>query len=192
VFFPYTPYLDSANHFCSELERKEYVGWYDLLASVTLTALSVEALVNTIGELVVHDFKDFESSSPAAKLRVICQTMGLEFNRTKKPFAEVMNLLRIRNRLAHPKYKHLRYESPEMPIEEARRHYHEVGEVLHDIEKSLSPDIARKSLDAVVDLAQMLRATLKHEVFQSSSKRLVIDGVDVFQGKPGQVDAQAS
>ncbi|MBW8458139.1 MAG: hypothetical protein K0M58_06835 [Thiobacillus sp.] len=183
VFFPFTPYLDSARHFCDELTRKDYVSWYDLLAAVTLLALSVEALANTIGEFAISDFKDFESSSPRAKLRLICEKSGLEFNRSKSPFTEVIHLLKVRNQLAHPKYQKLHYESKEMPLEEAREHYKQLGEPLHDIEKSLSPEMAQKSLKAVLSLAEMLRATLKPEVFESSSKRLVIDGVDYFQPK---------
>jgi hypothetical protein len=183
VFFPYTPYLDAATHFCGELSRKAYVSWYDLLAAVTLLALSVEALVNTIGEFVVPDFKDFESSSPKAKLRIICEHTRLDFDRKKAPFAEVILLLKVRNQLAHPKYQKLRYESKEMPLAEARKLYQQAGELLHDIEKSLSPEMAQASLTAVTALAGLLRGTLDPSVYQSSSKRLVIDGVDYFAGK---------
>lgn len=178
------PYLDSASHFCGELTRKEYVSWYDLLAAVTLLALSVEALANTIGMFVVSDFEDFESSSPKVKLRIICEKSGLEFNRSKSPFVEVIHLLKVRNKLAHPKYQHLRYESKEMPLEEARKHYEKLGDLLHDIEKSLSPEMAQKSLQAVISLERTLRATLKPGLFQSSSKRLVIDGEDFSNRSP--------
>lgn len=179
MFFPYVMYLDSARHFCGEMTRKEYVSWYDLLATVTLLGLSIEALANTIGELVVPDFKDFESSSPKAKIRIICERTGIDFNRNKSPFAEVMHLLKVRNQLAHPKYQKLYYESKEMPLELAQKHYRELGEILHDIEKSLTPEMAQKSLTAVINLSASLRATLDPKLFQSSSKRLVIDGKDV-------------
>lgn len=179
VFFPYKIYLDSATHFCSEIKKKEYVSWHDLLAAVTLLALSVEALANTIGELVVPNFKDFESSSPKAKLRIICELVGVEFNQNKTPFAEIIKLLKVRNKLAHPKYQALRYESKVMPLAEAQKHYHELGEMLHEIEKSLSPEMAQKSLNAVITLIQTLQATISPELFEFSSKRLVIDGQDI-------------
>lgn len=174
VFLPYVPYLDSARHFCGELTRKDFVSWYDLLAAITLLSLSVEALANTIGEFAVPDFKDFESSSPKAKIRIICERTGVEFNRNKSPFAEVIHLLKVRNQLAHPKYQPLRYESKEMPLELAQKHYKELGEILHDIEKSLTPEMAQKSLKAVLSLANTLRATIKPTLFETSSKRLVI------------------
>ena len=186
VFFPYTLFLDSAQHFCDEMMRKEYVSWYDLLAAVTLLALSVEALANTIGELIVPDFKDFESSSPKAKIRLICERAGVPFNRNETPLVEVIQLLRVRNQLAHPKYQPLRYESKAMPLKEAQSHYRELGDVLHDIEKSLTPEMAYKALNAVINLEQMLRATLSPEIVQSSSKRLVICDQEISAKRPGK------
>lgn len=181
VFFPYVLYIDSAKYFCEELTRKDYISWYDLLAATTLLSLSVEAIANTFGEILVSDFKDFESSSPRAKLRIICEAVGLEFDRNKSPFTEIIHLLKIRNQLAHPKYQHLRYESKEMPLELARKHYHELGEILHDIEKLLSPELVTKSLSAVTKLAMDFRAALDPKMLQASSKRLIIDGQDFSQ-----------
>jgi hypothetical protein len=178
VFFPYTPYIESAKHFCEELTRKDYVSWHDLLAATTLLSLSVEAIANTIGELVVPDFRDFESSSPRAKIRIICETIGLEFDRNKSPFIETLHLLKIRNQLAHPKYQRLHYESKNMPLEQAQKHYNDLGEILHDIEKALSPEFAKTSLAAVTRLAGKFRAALDPKILQTSSKRLVIDGED--------------
>ena len=179
VFFPYSPYVDSAQHFCSEMKRKEYVSWYDLLAAVTILGLSVEAIANTFGELLVPNFKDFESASPKAKLRVICEHTGIAFNRNRTPFIEVLNLLKVRNQLAHPKYQKLHYESEVMPLRDAQAHYHALGEILHDVEKSLTPELAQRSLAAVLSLAGTLRSKLDPGIYQSSSKRLVIDGEDI-------------
>lgn len=179
VFLPYKIFLDSSSHFCEEMKRKDYVSWYDLLAAITILGLSVEALVNTIGVLVIPDFKDFESSSPKAKLRILCEKSGIEFNRNKSPFLEVINLLKVRNQLAHPKFQVLHYESKEMPLELAQKHYEEIGEILHDIEKSLTPEFAKKSLEAVLSLEKTLRAAIQPDLFETSSKRLVIDGEDI-------------
>jgi len=120
TFFPYVPYLDSARHFCSEMKRNEHVSWYDLLAATTLLALSVEALVNTVGEFIVPEFKDFESSSPKAKIRLICQLAQIPYDKSKIPFVDVVHLLKVRNQLAHPKFQRLKYESKIMPLAEAQ------------------------------------------------------------------------
>jgi hypothetical protein len=65
-----------------------------------------------------------------------------------------------------------------MPLEQAQKHYHELGEILHDIEKSLSPELVKKSLEAVTKLAVAFRAAVNPKISQTSSKRLIIDGKD--------------
>ena len=73
IFFPYRPYFESAEFFC----EKEPLTQYDLMAAITLLSLSIEAMANTIGHLVIPDFKDFENSSPIAKVRIICEATDL-------------------------------------------------------------------------------------------------------------------
>jgi hypothetical protein len=90
-FFPYRPFVESARYFCGEMKRKDYVSWHDLLAATTLLALSVEAIVNTLGELVVPDFGDFESSSPKAKIRLICQVAAIPFDKSAAPFGDILS-----------------------------------------------------------------------------------------------------
>jgi hypothetical protein len=67
-----------------------------------------------------------------------------------------------------------------MPLEQARKHYNELDEILHDIEKALSPEFAKTSLVAVTRLAGEFRAALDPKILQMSSKRLVIDGKNFF------------
>lgn len=175
IFFPYTPFISSASYFCKELVRKDYVSWHDLLAATTLLALSVEAITNTIGELVVPNFTDFESSSPKAKIRIICERTGIDFTRNEYPFVEIFQLLKIRNKLAHPKFQPLRYESETMAIEQARDHYNKLGELLSDIETALTPDLAQRWLKAVLELTNLLSSAVDPKLYESSSKRLLID-----------------
>lgn len=179
VFLPYELYIDSAKHFCDELDKKDYISWYDLMASTTLLALSVEALVNTIGELVITEFKDFESMPPLAKVRMICESKGIEFNKGIFPFSDIANLIKVRNKLAHPKYKLLKYESTEMPLEEAKKHYEEIGDPLHDIEKGLNPKLVKQSLKSVLGLTKIFVPLLPDEIrYCMSTKKLVINGED--------------
>jgi len=176
TFFPYVPYLDSARHFCAEFQRKGYVSWYDLLASVTLLSLSVEALANTAGELHIVDFKDFESASPKAKIRMICQAAAINYDKNKSPFVDVLALLKVRNQLAHPKLQKLRYESSDMPLDAAQKHYEEQGALLHDIEKALTPEFALRSLESVRSLEHLLIGSLDPtKRMQGSTKNLVIN-----------------
>lgn len=164
-------------YFCEEMKRKDFVSWHDLLAATTLLALSVEAIVNTFGELLVPDFGDFESSPPKAKLRLICQAAAIPFDKTAAPFVDIWLLLKIRNQFAHPKFKTLRYESQVMPISDAQKHMHELGELLHDVEKALDPELAERFLGAILELVKTLKTALPpNQRIGTSSKRLVFEG----------------
>jgi hypothetical protein len=174
-FFPYSPFLESANHFCGLMKSGECVYWHDLLAATTLLALSVEALANTAGELLIPSFGDFESSSPKAKIRLICEATSIPYNPQKSPFAEVLYLLKVRNQIAHPKFQELRYESSEMPISEAQDHYAKFAAPLHPLEKVLTPEFAHQSLFAVSSLRDMLMGAVEPDKrFQVSKKELVV------------------
>lgn len=170
-FLPYSIYIESAKHFCDELDKKDYISWYDLMASITLSALSIEALANTVGELTIEKFEDFESLQPLSKVRLICNNANIEYKKGNNPYNDIISLIKVRNKLAHPKYKLLKYESKEMPIAEAQSHYHEVSEPLHDIEKNLNPEFAKRSIKAVLELQSIFEKLLPPEVIHEVSKK---------------------
>jgi hypothetical protein len=112
--------------------EKKLPGWFSAqFTAMTMCALSLEAICNAVGERVVTDWKDFESANPTAKLRLICQQTGIEYNRNKEPWATACWLSRFRNAIAHAKpefvkqdvvwteqeYERRRRESPESTLE---------------------------------------------------------------------------
>ena len=169
VFFPHKLYLDTAAHYCAELEKKEHVSWFDLMACMTTTCLSVEAILNTYGHIVVKEFNDFESSTPTVKIRVICDALDIEFDRSRAPFNEILHLLKMRNKLAHPKYKVLEYESDELSIDDARKIYNQ-GELLHDIEKTLEPKIVMNSYSSAKQLEKIFRDSVGDDMPRERSE----------------------
>lgn len=174
-FLPYLPFIESAKHFCDQLDQQGEVSWYDLMAATTLLALSVEALVNTIGELIVPNFSDFESCSPKAKIRILYENAGENFVKDRPPVNDVLKLLKTRNDLAHPKFKVLRYESEKMELSEARRNYLEQGELLHEIEKAATPENCKRWLRSLLEMQQLLEVHLDPQVRGiRSHKKLVI------------------
>jgi hypothetical protein len=68
-----------------------------------MSALSLEALANAVGSRVVADGADFESSSPWAKLRILCDTLHIDFDRGKEPWSAAKWLCGFRNKVAHGK-----------------------------------------------------------------------------------------
>ncbi|MBF0674658.1 hypothetical protein [Pseudomonas sp.] len=175
IFFPHVMYLDTAKHFCEELDRKECISWYDLMACMTTTAFSVEAILNTFGHISIKDFTDFESSTPLVKMRILCEELNIDFDKGRKPFNSIIQILKLRNQFAHPKYKVLSFESAEMPSEKAREIYQQ-GEILHDLEKALNPELVKRSFGAVKDFELLLKRALGARLpYESSDWRIVIN-----------------
>ena len=129
-------------------------GWfYSELITITFCALALEALCNAFGERFVENWSDFESSTPIAKLRIICSQLNIESDFTKEPWSRAVWLIRFRNKIAHAKpefieqneiwnrdeYDDLREEAPKSKLE-----------------KQISPNNANKAYEAAVAIKDAL------------------------------------
>lgn len=87
---------------CSGHHKKP--GWfYSQLITITFCALSIEAIGNAFGKRFVERWSDFESSSPIAKLRILCEHLNIEVNFDEEPWSSAVWLVRLRNKIAHAK-----------------------------------------------------------------------------------------
>lgn len=77
--------------------------FYHQLIVITFAGLAIEAICNAFGEHYVPDWKDFESSSPTAKLRVICDHFAIDYSRNDEPWSTAVWLANTRNKIAHAK-----------------------------------------------------------------------------------------
>lgn len=106
-FAPHHTFLGAARVSLG-LAKSKQPGWhYHEFTSIVISALSIEALANAVGAHVMEDWKDFESSSPWAKLRLLCERLNVDFNRTSEPWATAKWLCGFRNKAAHAKPEYL-------------------------------------------------------------------------------------
>jgi hypothetical protein len=113
-FAPHHTFLGAAR-VSLDLAKSRHPGWhYHEFTSIVMSALSIEALVNAVGGRVMDNWKDFESSSPWAKLRLLCEHLGIEFNRTTEPWSTAKWLCGFRNKAAHAKPEEL-HEVKQIP-----------------------------------------------------------------------------
>lgn len=84
--------------------------FYSQLIAMTLSALSIEAMCNAIGDRVISDWKDFETSSPNAKLRLLCERLKVQYDKSLEPWASARRLFKFRNLIAHAKPELVREE----------------------------------------------------------------------------------
>ena len=123
------------------------------LVAITMSALAIESLCNTIGDRVIPDWKDFESSSPIAKLRIICDELGIEYDSNREPWSTVVWLSNIRNKLAHPKPDQLN-ESYEWSEEQYSKNYYSRPQ--SKLEKALTKGNAKRASERVHELKYLL------------------------------------
>lgn len=134
-------------------EKSESGRFNHCLVAITFSALAVEALGNAIGDRIVKDWKDFESLSPYAKLRLIAERLGLSYFPDKDPWPRIKQLGKFRNLIAHAK--------PELVIEEkifseAEYETQSIYAPPSKLEKEITVNNAKRSLEAVNAIKVML------------------------------------
>ncbi len=122
LFSAHNMFLDAAKDALDTLSKTKINQLYPALTAITMSALAIEPLCNTIGDRIVPGCKDFERSSPIAKLRIICNEREIDYDDKKEPWSTVVWLSGIRNKLAHPKPELLK-KSYEWSQEENTRNY---------------------------------------------------------------------
>jgi len=102
-FQPHHTFLGAARVALKLAESRE-PGWhYHEFTAIVMSALSIEALANAVGSRAMTDWSDFESSSPWAKLRLLCESLNIDFDRTTEPWSTAKWLCGFRNKAAHAK-----------------------------------------------------------------------------------------
>ena len=66
-FSPHNLFLSAAREAIKLVESDSTKESLSSITAITMSALAIEALCNAVGERVVKDWPDFESSSPKAK-----------------------------------------------------------------------------------------------------------------------------
>ena len=118
-------------------------GWfYSELVTITLSALSIEAMCNAVGDRVIVDWKDFESSSPNAKLRLLCEHLKIQYDKSKEPWVSARWLYKLRNLIAHAKPELVREQAVFSREEYDRR----------------SPEFPKSKLEKEITLTNAARA----------------------------------
>lgn len=148
-FSPHNLFLSAAREAIKLVESDSTKESLSSITAITMSALAIEALCNAVGERVVKDWPDFESSSPKAKLRIICDELEIDYDSSKEPWGTIIWLSKLRNNLAHGKpqlievektadrasYEKDQWDKPESKLEQqitivnAKRAYEKVTEI---------------------------------------------------------------
>lgn len=141
--------------------KEKRLGWNDdEFLAITMSCLAVESVCNAFGEKAVDDWYDYEKSTPTAKLRILCATLGVDYQKNEEPWKTLKWMQVLRNEIAHPKLETVETEEH---MSRARYEHHRRVMPLSKIEKKISLDSAEKSLSAVQRLIDIFGGKLGEE-----------------------------
>lgn len=102
-FYPHNT-LGSASWYYLKVAREyKEARSINCMVSMLLCAFTLEAFLNLLGQELLEDWHEKEKLSPEDKLEEIAQKIGIEFDRSRRPFQTVKRIFRFRNQLAHAK-----------------------------------------------------------------------------------------
>ncbi len=145
--------LGAARAALEDAENKKPGWFYAELMAMTMSALAVEALCNAIGERVVVDWKDFESAAPTAKLRILCEKLGIDYDVKQEPWSTARWLHGFRNEVAHAKPQLVK-ESYVWTREEYEKRQTE--EPRSKLERKITLENARRAVKRISELKNLL------------------------------------
>jgi hypothetical protein len=152
--------INAAAHANRAAAKKEPGWFFHHLATMTFSALAIEALCNSIGKRVVSDWEDFESASPNAKLRILTERLSVPYKRDAEPWSTAIWLVKFRNLVAHAK--------PELIVVERIMTQDESDKRLFDdpkskLEKMITAGNANRALQAAEQIKELLIGKLPPE-----------------------------
>ena len=149
------------------LERAKYSSYantHDILISISLCALALEAVLNAIGSKSILNWEeDFESCNPNAKARIICMSLGISYEKNKEPWLLLRSLIKFRNKVAHPKSESITTNK----IVDFEEFYGNTGsqpKPESKLEKLITLESAEKYLSAVNSVIEILCSKLDEDV----------------------------
>jgi hypothetical protein len=138
---------------CAEAAEQDEAGSFNnALIAITLSALSIEAMSNAIGDRIVPRWSDFESAGPLAKVRLLAEHLQMEYAPDSEPWQTLQWLVKFRNRIAHAKPEKIFSES--LVQGTGVENFGEKPE--SKVEAEITPANARKAVNAVEAVKHML------------------------------------
>lgn len=143
---------------CDLADVREEGSTWTSLASILLTAFTIEAYLNHIGPKLFTSWSTLESLSPQSKLDLISEKIGLKLAAGRPPLQSVGELVRFRNALAHGKSHTI---SPEDVLRDADEHVEKFlrERPLADWEKLCTPAHAKRFRRDVEKLVHAIHTT---------------------------------
>ena len=149
-------------------EKQKDIWEYDWLGAIVLSALSIEAIGNSYGEVLIPNWNDLirerlirkEGASPIWKLTFVAEQRGITPNFNIDPWLTIKKLTKFRDSIAHTNHSYLKVEENCTESD-----YGRVFDMrpMSDVEEIITEDFATQSCDAVSKIMTALNETLNAE-----------------------------
>src|SRR6266536_2456511 len=113
-FNPHLLLLRGSQHHLRTAKEKKGGWYYDWLGTIVLSALSIEAIGNSYGKVLIPDWKEKVAgllnsggASPIRKLQLVAERCGISPDFQSHPWLTARILTRFRDRIAHAKRDYL-------------------------------------------------------------------------------------
>jgi len=106
--------------------EKKIPGWVNQqFIAITFSALAIEAMTNSFGKKLIPRWNDFGTSSPIAKLRIICAELKIEPDWAREPWETILWLVKFRNKIAHAQPESVVFDK-EFPIDQYPKTFYDI------------------------------------------------------------------
>lgn len=164
-FIPHLLLLQGAQHYLRAAKEKSGGWYYDWLGAIVFSALSIEAIGNSYGKVLIPNWKEVIAdlvqkkvgASPIRKLQLVAKRCGINPDFQRHPWLTARKLTQFRDLVAHAKREHLKKEE-NCTLSD----YGQISRVKleTEFEKMITEDFASKSCDAVEQIIGALNKTL--------------------------------
>jgi hypothetical protein len=143
----------------TDIDRK-ISNWtpYDLMA-ITFSAFALEAICNSFGKAFVERWKDFEYSSPIAKLRIICAKLEINPDFQQEPWSAALWLMAFRNDVAHARPDFI--ETDEIVPVNENNFWDIHNDPPSKIEKQINLENAKRAVKAIQEILDQFYLKIK-------------------------------
>jgi hypothetical protein len=180
-FIPHRFFLSASEHFIAMANHKHNGYYYEWLGAIILSALSIEAVGNSYGKVLIPNWRDLISerikdkrgASPRLKLELVAQRCGVAPDFTTHPWLTIQKLTHFRDSVAHATRDSLEVERE---CTETDFGWVLTAALKADMETMITEEFARQSCDAVTQIISSLNKTLK----PSELHELTYDGNESY------------
>jgi hypothetical protein len=131
------------------------------LTAIIFSAFALEAIGNSFGEKLIKRWKDFEYSSPIAKMRIVCAQLNIDPDFEGEPWATALWLVTFRNGVAHAKPSFI--ETDEIIPASEYNFWHLHSDPQSKIEKQITLENARRAVKAIQEILNLFYLKIKPE-----------------------------